>query len=56
MQSNRPLHNVLRIVLPKRFSIPHNVLMQPKSFGNLRGAELFQTQFFDSGRKGISSA
>jgi hypothetical protein len=30
--------------LPKRFSIPHNVLMQPKSFSNLRGAELFRNR------------
>jgi len=41
---SEPLHNVLHIFLPKRFSIPHNVLMQPKSFSNLRGAELFQNQ------------
>jgi hypothetical protein len=38
------LHNVLHIFLPKRFSIPHNVLMQPKSFSNLRGAELFRNR------------
>ena len=40
---SEPLHNVLHIFLP-RFSIPHNVLIQPKPFSNLRGAELFRNR------------
>jgi hypothetical protein len=38
------LHRVLHIFIPKRFSIPHNVLMPPRSFSNLRGAELFRNR------------
>ena len=43
-RSENVLHRVLQIFLQKQFSIPHNMLMQPRSFNNLRRAELFRNR------------